>query len=162
MLGFYLPAYTKVIKRKLIQSPKFYYFDVAIPNHLLHRRILQPGTDIYGHTLEHFVVQELRAFVSYTFGEDKIMNYWRTLDNKYEVDALICDTLTNHVEVAIEVKSTDHVVSSDTKGLKAFSEEHPDAKLILLSMEERPRMLNGIEVWPVTQFLARLWNRKWL
>ena len=37
--------------------------------------------------------------------------------------------------------------------LKAFSEEHPDAKLILLSMEERPRMLNGIEVWPVTHFL---------
>ena len=162
MLGFYLPAYTKVIKRKLIQSPKFYYFDVAIPNHLLHRKILQPGTDIYGHALEHFVVQELRAFVSYTFGEDKIMSYWRTLDNKYEVDVMICDALTHQVEVAIEVKSADHVVSSDTKGLKAFSEEHPDAKQILLSMEERPRMLNGIEVWPVTQFLQGLWNRKWL
>lgn len=48
MLGFYLPAYTKVVKRKLIQSPKFYYFDVAIPNHLLHRKILQPGTDCIG------------------------------------------------------------------------------------------------------------------
>ena len=160
MLGFYLPAYTKVVKRKLIQSPKFYYFDVAIPNHLLHRRTLQPGTDIYGHALEHFVVQELRAFVSYTFSMDKIMNYWRTLDNKYEVDVLISDALTNKVDVAIEVKSADHVVSSDTKGLKAFSEEHPETKLILLSMEERPRMLNGIEVWPVTQFLQRLWNGK--
>ena len=154
--------YFAMIKRKLIQSPKFYYFDVAIPNHLLHRKILQPGTDIYGHALEHFVVQELRAFVSYTFGEDKIMSYWRTLDNKYEVDVLICDALTHQVEVAIEVKSAYHVVSSDTKGLKAFSEEHPDAKLILLSMEKRPRMLNGIEVWPVTQFLQGLWNRKWL
>ncbi|MBO4431778.1 MAG: DUF4143 domain-containing protein, partial [Bacteroidaceae bacterium] len=160
MLGFYLPAYTKVIKRKLIQSPKFYYFDVAIPNHLLHRKTLQTGTDIYGHALEHFVVQELRAFVSYTFGADKIMNYWRTLDNKYEVDVLICDALTNKVDVAIEVKSADHVVSSDTKGLKAFSEEHPETKLILLSMEERPRMLNGIEVWPITQFLQRLWGGK--
>ena len=88
------------------------------------------------------------------------MSYWRTLDNKYEVDALICDALTNHVELAIEVKSSDHIVSSDTKGLKAFSEEHPDAKLILLSMEERPRMLNGIEVWPITQFLQRLWGGK--
>ena len=162
MLGFYLPAYTKVIKRKLIQSPKFYYFDVAIPSHLLHRRVVQPGTDIYGHTLEHFVVQELRAFVSYTFGEDKILSYWRTLDNKYEVDVLICDALTNRVEVAIEIKLADHVVSNDTKGLKAFGEEHPDTKLILLSMEERPRLLNGIEIWPVIDFLAKLWNRKWL
>ena len=160
MLGFYLPAYTKVIKRKLIQSPKFYYFDVAIPNHLLHRRTLEPGTNIYGHALEHFVVQELRAFVSYTFGEDKKLNYWRTLDNQYEVDALICDAYTNKVDVAIEVKSADHIVSHDTKGLKAFSEEHPDTKLVLLSMEERPRMLNGIEVWPITQFLQNLWSGK--
>lgn len=160
MLGFYLPAYTKVVKRKVIQSPKFYYFDVAIPNHLLHRTKLQPGTDIFGHALEHFIVQELRAFLSYTFYQEKTIYYWRTLDNKYEVDVLICDALTSKAEVAIEVKSSDHVASGDTKGLKAFSEEHPDAKLILLSMEDRPRMLNGIEIWPITQFLQRLWDRK--
>ena len=155
MLGFFLPAYTRVVKRKLIQSPKFYYFDVAIPNHLLRRVPLQQGTDIYGHSLEHLVIQELRAFLSYYFYEDKALTYWRTLDNKYEVDAII-----GNAEVAIEVKSSNKVVSSDTKGLKAFGEEHPDAKLILLSLEERPRMLNGIEVWPVEQFLDRLWNRK--
>ena len=155
MLGFFLPAYTRVVKRKLIQSPKFYYFDVAIPNHLLHRVPLQQGTDIYGHALEHFVIQELRAFLSYYFGEDKTLSYWRTLDNKYEVDAIIGDA-----EIAVEVKSSDRVASTDTKGLKAFGEEHPEAKLILLSLEERPRMLNGIEVWPVVQFLERMWNRK--
>lgn len=155
MLGFYLPAFTRVVKRKLIQSPKFYYFDVAIPNYLLHRTPLLPGTDTYGHALEHLVIQELRAFLSYNFGEDKALTYWRTLDNKYEVDAIIGDA-----EVAIEVKSSNNVASHDTKGLKAFGEEHPNAKLILLAMEERPRMLNGVEVWPVAQFLPRLWNRK--
>lgn len=155
MLGFFLPAYTRVVKRKLIQSPKFYYFDVAIPNHLLRRVPLQQGTDIYGHALEHLAIEELRAFLSYHFNEDKTLSYWRTLDNKYEVDAIIGDA-----EVAIEVKSSNNVTSNDTKGLKAFGEEHPDAKLILLSLEERPRMLNGIEVWPVAQFLERLWSRK--
>lgn len=155
MLGFFLPAYSRVVKRKLIQSPKFYYFDVAIPNHLLRRTPLKQGTDIYGHTLEHLVIQEIRAFLSYQFGEDKTQSYWRTLDNKYEVDSIIGDA-----EVAIEVKSSNRVVSSDTKGLKAFGEEHPEAKLILLSLEERPRMLNGVEVWPVVQFLDRLWSRK--
>ena len=150
MLGFYLPAYTRTVKRKLMLSP----------NHLLHRRTLMPGTDLYGHALEHLVVQELRAFLSYTFGEDKALRYWRTLDNKYEVDALLCDVMTNVVDVAIEVKSSDRVASNDTKGLKAFGEEHPDTKLILLSMEDKPRMLNGVEVWPVTLFLQRLWARK--
>lgn len=160
MLGFYLPAYTRTVKRRLTLSPKFYYFDVAIPNHLLHRVPLKKGTDIYGHATEHLVVQELRAFLSYTYGEKMVMSYWRTLDSKYEVDVLISDRTSNEVRMAIEVKSSDNVTSSDTKGLKAFGEEHPDAKLILLSMEERPRMMNGIEIWPVEQFLQGLWDGK--
>lgn len=160
MLGFYLPAYTRTVKRRLTLSPKFYFFDVAIPNHLLHRVPLKKGTDIYGHATEHLVVQELRAFLSYTYGEEMVMSYWRTLDGKYEVDVLISDRTSNEVRMAIEVKSSDNVTSSDTKGLKAFGEEHPNAKLILLSMEERPRMMNGIEVWPVEQFLQRLWDGK--
>ena len=152
MLGFFLPAYTKAIKRKLILSPKFYYFDVAIPNHLLRRTPLQQGTDTYGHALEHLIIQELRAYISYQ-NLNKSLSYWHTQDNRYEVDAIIGDA-----EIAIEIKSALSVSSSDTKGLRAFGEEHPQAKLILVSMEERPRMLNGIEVWPARDFLQRLWK----
>ena len=154
MLGFFLPSYTKVVKRRVIQSPKFYYFDVAIPNHLLRRIPLQPGTDVYGHALEHLVIQELRAFMSYR-QPLKSLTYWHTLDNKYEVDAVLGDA-----EVAIEVKSSKNVSSHDTKGLKAFSEEYPEAKLYLLSLEDRPRKFNGVEVWPVEQFFKRLWDGK--
>ena len=154
MLGFFLPAYTKVIKRRVAVSPKFYYFDVAIPNHLLHRTPLKQCTDVYGYTLEHFVIQELRAYLSYRH-PDKTLTYWHTLDNKYEVDAIIGDA-----EIGIEVKSTTSASSSDTKGLRAFSEEYPHAKLILLSMEQQPRMQNDIEIWPVEQFLQRLWQER--
>lgn len=152
MLGFYLPAYTKTIKRKLTISPKFYFFDVAIPNHLLRRVPLQQGSDTYGHALEHLVIQELRAYLAY-HNLNKLLSFWRTQDNRYEVDAIIGDA-----ETAIEVKSSLSVSSSDTKGLRAFGEEHPQAKLILISREERPRILNGIEVWPAEQFLQRLWQ----
>lgn len=152
LLGFYLPSYTRVIKRRVIQSPKFYYFDVAIPNHLLHRVPLQQGTDIYGHALEHLVIQELRAFLSYRH-PFKSLSYWHTLDNKYEVDAILGDA-----EVAIEVKSSNSIKSHDTRGLKAFAEEYPDAKLYLLSLEDRPRKFNGVEVWPVEQFFNQLWD----
>lgn len=93
--------------------------------------------------------------MSYNYGEDKRLTYWRTQDNKYEVDAVMGDA-----EVAIEIKASDNILSRDTKGLKAFGEEHPTAKLILVSMEKRPRKLNGIEIWPVNQFLTRLWMRK--
>ena len=154
LLGFYLPSYTRVIKRRVIQSPKFYYFDVAIPNHLLHRVPLQQGTDVYGHALEHLVVQELRAFLSYRH-PFKALSYWHTLDNKYEVDAILGDA-----EVAIEVKSSNKITPHDTRGLKAFADEYPDAKLYLLAKEDRPRKFNGVEVWPVEQFFKRLWDGK--
>lgn len=157
MLGFYLPAFTQTVKRRVIQSPKFYYFDVAIPNHLLHRTPLKQGTDIYGHALEHLVIQEMRAYLSYNFGEDKKLSYWHTLDNKYEVDAVI-----GAAEMAVEIKSSKSIASNDMKGLKAFEEEYPAAKLILLSLEERPRKQNNIEIWPVCDFLERLWANKFI
>lgn len=154
MLGFYLPSYTKTVKRRVIQSPKFYFFDVAIPNHLLNRTTLQQGTDVFGHALEHLIIQELRAYLSY---RDKNMSlcYWRTQDNKYEVDAVV-----GQAEVAIEVKSSKAVTLRDGKGLQAFAGEFPHAKLIMLSLEERPRKMGNMEVWPVSQFLHRLWQDK--
>ena len=154
MLGFYLPSYTRVIKRKVIQSPKFYFFDVAIPNHLLHRVPLQHGTDVYGHALEHLVVQELRAFISYLH-PFMPMSYWHTLDNKNEVDIVL-----GNAEVAIEVKSSHSISSHDTRGLKAFSDEYPEAKLFLVSLEDRPRKFHDVEIWPVDQFFKRLWEGK--
>ena len=157
MLGFYLPAFTQTVKRRVIQSPKFYYFDVAIPNHLLHRTPLKQGTDIYGHALEHLVIQEMRAYLSYNFGEDKKLSYWHTLDNKYEVDAVI-----GAAEMAVEIKSSKSIASSDMKGLKAFGEEYPAAKLILLSLEDSPRKQSNIEIWPVCDFLERLWANKFI
>ncbi len=37
LFGYFVPAYTKTVKRKLIQAPKFYLFDVGVTNYLLHR-----------------------------------------------------------------------------------------------------------------------------
>ena len=50
--------------------------------------------------------------------------------------------------------------SDDTKGLKAFSEEYPQARLILVAMEPRARMLNNVEVYPIMDFLKKLWGHK--
>lgn len=156
MLGYMVPAYSKVVRRKLIAAPKFYFFDVGIPNYLLRRMPLRKGTAEYGHALEHLVCQELKAYLSYR-GNAKPLSYWHTLDNRYEVDFIIGDA-----EVAVEVKSSSEVSSSDTKGLRAFSEEYPEARLIVISMEVRPRRHNGIEIWPVADFLKRLWDDKFI
>ena len=154
LVGMFIPAYTKVIKRKVQLAPKFYYFDVGITNYLLHREKLQHGTAEYGHAFEHLIIQELAAYLDYSESNKKL-SFWHTLNNAYEVDAVIGDA-----ELAIEIKSSERIVSSHLKGLKAFKEEHPQCKLVVVSLEETPRLFNDVEVWPAKEFLSRLWAGK--
>ena len=73
----------------------------------------------------------------------------------YEVDAIIGDG-----RVAIEFKSSEEVKSRHTHGLKAFSEDYPDAKLYIVSLDKYKRKLNGIDVVPAKEFLRDLWDGK--
>ena len=154
LIGYMLPAYTKTVKRRVQVAPKFYYFDVGITNCLLHRDPLRRGTAEYGHAFEHLIVQEVMAYMDYSEAM-KGLSFWHTQNNVYEVDLIV-----GNAEVAIEIKSSDNVTTSHLKGLKAFGEEHPDCKLIVVSLEERPRMMNGVEIWPAQVFLKRLWDGK--
>lgn len=153
LIGYMIPAYTKVKKRKLRQAPKFYYFDVAIPNYLLGRKMLQPGSADFGHAFEHLMMQEIIAYLGYN-GYNDYLSYWHTY-NDYEVDAVLGDA-----EVAVEFKSCAEVQSRHLSGLKAFKEEHPEARLIIVSLDEAPRLFNGVEVYPAKDFLHLLWNHK--
>ena len=153
LIGYEVPAYTKVMKRKLRQSPKFYYFDVAIVNYLRNRKSLLPGSADFGHAFEHLMMQELIAYLGYN-GYENYLSYWHTY-NDYEVDAVLGDA-----EVAIEFKSCLEVQSRHLSGLKAFKEEHPETRLIIVSMDEQPRLFKGVEVLPAKEFLTLLWGHK--
>lgn len=153
LIGYMIPAFSKVVKRRLRQSPRFYYFDVAIPNYLLGRRALTPGSSDFGHAFEHFVIQEIVAYLGY-HRKLEWLSYWHTYSD-YEVDAVL-----GNAEVAIEIKSASEVQSRHLRGLKAFSEEHPQARLLVVSLDPSPRLFNGVEVWPVKAFLEQLWAGK--
>lgn len=149
-VGYLVPAYQKVVKRKLRQAPKFYYFDVCVPNYLLGRKRLTPGSADFGHAFEHLIIQELVAYLSYN-NKDNALSYWHTYTNQ-EVDAVLGDA-----KVAIEIKSSTQVHPRQLSGLKAFKEEHPDARLVMVSLDAQPRLLNGVEIYPANVFLQKLW-----
>ncbi len=56
------------------------------------------------------------------------------------------------------MKSTDEVRTRHLKGLKAFLEDFPQSRAIVVSLDKYPRLLNGIEIIPAEQFLKALWN----
>ena len=151
LIGYRIPAYRKVMKRRLMQAPRFYYFDVGVANHLLHRKDMVRGTDEYGHAFEHLVVQEIYAWLHYTHSEE-ILSYWRTYTG-IEVDAIIGDA-----RVAIEIKSVEEVMSKHLKGLKAFGEEHPKSRRIIVSLDRFNRKIGDIESIFVKDFFTMLWN----
>ena len=153
LIGYMVPAYTKVVKRKVRQAPRFYYFDVSIPNYLLGRRNMTPGSADFGHAFEHFIIQEIVAYLGYHCQLEKL-SYWHTYSD-YEVDAVLGDA-----EVGIEVKSVEEVQSRHLHGLKAFKEEHPDVRMIVVSLDPIPRLFKEVEIWPAKQFLSQLWAGK--
>lgn len=150
LVGRFIPSFQKKPKRRVILSPKFYFFDIGIANNLMKRGEIIFGSDSFGHAFEHFICNELIAHRHYS-GLDYQLSYWRTA-SQYEVDFI----LGNH-EVAIEVKSTQHASSRHFKGLKAFSEEYKVKRLIVVSNDKYYRMDNNIEIFPWAEFLNQLW-----
>lgn len=151
LIGYEIPAFRREIKRKVMQAPRFYYFDVGLANYLMGRYNLKRGTDDYGHAFEHFIMQEIIAYKGYNDKRD-IISYWHTYDRK-EVDVVIGDA-----KVAIEIKSCEQVQNRHKAGLKAFKEEYPDCRLILVSLDPITRKSEDKELIYVLDFLKMLWN----
>ena len=150
LIGYMIPAYHKSLKRKEVQAPKFYYFDAGVANYLLRRNQLQRGTVEYGQAFEHFVIQELIAYLGYSKSRERL-SYWHTYSGS-EVDAIIGNRM------AIEIKSTDIVKPKHLRGLNAFADEYSGFERILVSFDPITRTTeDGIRLINIHDFLKKLW-----
>lgn len=57
-----------------------------------------------------------------------------------------------------EIKSAERIENKHKKGLNAFAEEHPDCRLILVSLDPITRKSANIELIYILDFLKLLWN----
>ncbi|MCQ2251929.1 MAG: AAA family ATPase [Bacteroidales bacterium] len=153
LIGFMVPAFSNTKDRKLVKASRFYYFDLGICNCLLNKKELTKGTPEYGHAFEHFVIQEIRAYLGYNSLADTYpLTYWRT-STGVEVDVVLGDA-----KVAIEIKSCDEIQTRHLKGLRSFGNDYPDARLIIVSQDIFNINHNGIEAIYIKDFLRMLWK----
>lgn len=150
LTGRFLPSFQKKPKRRVILTPKFYFFDVGIANYLLKRSRIEHGSEAFGKAFEHLIYQEVYAHSSYSDLNYPI-SYWRTA-SQLEIDFILGDH-----EVAIEVKATTNANARHLNGLKKFSEEYPVRKSILISNDPYPRIIDNIEILPWNIFSQKLW-----
>ena len=152
LLGTFVEPWKKRQERQVIgKAPKFYLFDVGVAGALTRRCIREERGEAFGRALEHFVLMEILAHRSYRelgYG----VHFWRTKSG-LEVDFVLGDA-----EVAVEVKGTPRLDPSDLRSLRTFVEDNRPRRAILVSNERAPRLVEGIEVLPWREFLARLWG----
>ena len=149
LIGFSVPPWTRSVKRKAIQTAKFYFFDPGVVNTLCEIQHLDPHSDLFGRAFEQFIACELRACLSYK-NIRAPLRYWRS-KSQFEVDFIIGN------DTAIEVKSSNKVTVRDHKGLLALKEENQWKHMIIVSKDPiKARFKNGIQHFPLGKFFNKI------
>ena len=153
LLGFTLDPWRKQRKRRLVETAKFYLFDIGVANHLNpETSTIAEGSDLFGRAFEHFLLNEVRANLAYR-GQDRSLAFWRT-STGHEVDLIVGD-----LELAVEFKAAKRVREADLQGMRLLREEHRVRRTIVVSREERPRTTEDrIEILPWQTFCSMLWS----
>ena len=155
MQGSWLPAYTKRVKRRVRQTPKFYFNDVGVVNFLARRGNIQSGSELFGKAFENYMFHELDAYRIYK-NPDLLLSYWN-LSSGVEVDFIL-----NDMELAVEIKGVSKVKNDHLKGLRELHVDFPRIKArYLVCLEDRPRKTeDGIHILPFRDFLTKLWSNE--
>lgn len=152
LLSYEIKPFTKKGKRRLVQSPKFYFFDVGVFQILRPKGPLEAVGEREGIALETLILQEIMAQNSYKNLGYEVF-YWRTQDHKNEVDFVLYG---ERGLKAIEVKLSNKIRPKDSKGLLEFLKDYPKAEAFLLYTGKRSYVLNNIHILPVEKFLKKM------
>lgn len=147
LIVFRLNSYSKNSFRRLVQHPKFYFFDTGVLNSLLGSYKIT--SDRKGMIFENFVVSAIRNLLLSKAMSFQMSTYRTTAGA--EVDLIL--QLENR-EFAIEIKASSNIGKSDLKGLESFSEvsENKPVKIIVYTGEQS-RKMGDISIMTINQLL---------
>jgi uncharacterized protein len=150
LLAHRIDAFSNSDRRRLIQHPRYYLFDVGVYNALVGN--FEASGDRLGTLLEHFMVSQIVALAHARDADIRLSSY-RT-EHGAEVDLIV---EIGRAIWAIEIKAARQIGSKDRRGLRSFAElvRRPHRRLIAYRGEQR-RRLDDIEVWPYREVLAAL------
>lgn len=130
-------------------TAKFWFFDCGVVRQLRGGgRVRAPSLEI-GHAFEVWVGHELKTWSDYAGGAELC---YRRAQSGHEVDFVLGG------ETAIEVKAARSVNSRHLAGLSAMKEEELLRRFLVVSLEPRRRVVDGIEVLPWREFVDELWS----
>jgi predicted AAA+ superfamily ATPase len=140
MVAMPVEAFAKSAKRRLIQHPKFYFFDVGVLNGCLGNFTI--SADRKGILFEHLCLQMITSELKSRDLDFRISVY-RT-EAGAEVDFIVeCEQKI----FAIEVKATRTIGAHDLRGLKSFNEYvGKKVESLILYLGEDDLVMHGINI----------------
>lgn len=146
-----LPVFARKAKRKLVSQRKFYFFDAGAFRAVRPLGVLDSEAEIDGPALETLVLQELRALNDYR-GYDYQIFFWRTRNN-LEIDFILDGP---HGLLAMEIKRSTHIQPKDTRALKEFKKDYPDARCFIFYGGTATLYLDDITALPIERAMKNL------
>lgn len=155
LLGYWLPAWKLKSANKQVQQSKFCFFDGGVVRALSGRLPYPPTPEERGPLFETLVLNELRAYLSYS-GRHYRPHYWRTYDGA-EVD-VVCETAAGFT--AIEIKAAARWDRRFHRGLHRLREHLAPRSTTCYGVYTGARAARwgDVTVLPVLDFMKRLWN----
>lgn len=144
------PSFAKSRLKRLIQHPKYYFFDTGVLNALLGS--LEVSVDRKGLLFEHLFFNQLR-FGGFCRDEDRRISTYRT-EHGAEVDFIV---EIGKTVAAIELKASANVGRTDLRGLGNFAAFYGKAvQRYVAYLGKTRRVVDGVRILPWQEVLKEL------
>lgn len=145
-----LAPFAKSARRRLVQHPRYYFFDPGVLNGLLGNFKVSP--DRIGNLFEHLIFTQI-AHSALALDKRINVSSYRT-EHGAEVDFIVT---SNGETLAIESKASRNVGRSDLRGLDSFAEYYgkPHRSMVFYLGAER-RKMGRVEVLPWQEGLREI------
>lgn len=146
LLGFFLPAFHRSVRRQQRQAPKFFFFDLGVKRSLENKLTQQiyPGSSEYGKAFEHFIICEFHKLNEY-YKKDFEFSYLLTKDN-LELDLIL--TRPGDKTALIKIKSKPSALEEDCASLKNIAADLPNSEQFLISNDPVPKKFGKVHALP--------------
>lgn len=152
MIGFFLEPYHHSFRKRLVEKPKFYFFDPGVVRSLSRRLSvpLVPRTAAYGEAFEHYILLEFIRLANY-FQPDYRFSFIRTAGD-VEVDLVV--ERPGKPLLCIEIKSSDIIHERDISAFSKITKDIPNCEAIVLSQDRFMKKMDHVICYPWRQGLA--------
>lgn len=140
LMGFFLPAYHKSIRKQQLSAAKFYFFDTGVVRAIrgLLNIDISEQTYEFGKLFESFLIMEIYKLNAY-FECDYKLSYLKTREGQ-EIDLII--EVPGKETILIEIKSREVYDSQDVKHLKTLIPSFKNSKGLVLCKNKMPVQLS--------------------